>query len=237
MHIFAAHFSRSCRADGLPFYIGTIAPVMLIFVFNWVMYGCIITSVFLRLRSAAKVTNTDVSFRKLAWTAAVLSVVFGLGWGFGLAQTSVPECSGTAANVTLFILQVLFGLLVGSQGVLMFIFYGVGNKKVREVWKRWFLKRQYTKVLVDLFSRSAVPDSSKTITVASSNIYSEMTIQASVRESETLHDEEQKETKFVEVETEVEKSSNDWKSSGETDLTTEDPKKVKEEVGDTDVVS
>ena len=187
---------------------------MLIFVFNWVMYICIIISVFSRLRSASKVTKTDLSFRQLAWTAAVLSVVFGLGWGFGLAQTSVPEDSSDAAKVTLFILQLLFALLVGSQGVLIFIFYGVGNKKVREVWKRWFLCGQHTKVSVDLSSRSAAPDSSKAThaNMLSSNTYSTMNMQeASVCEKETLCKEKEQESNFAMTETGVEKNGDKTK--------------------------
>ena len=128
----------SCRPDSYPFYTGFLVPIMVIFVFNWVMYFIIIASVFNRLRNAARVTNTDVSGKKLAWTAAVLSVVFGLGWGFGLAQTSVSNDGSEAARTFVFILQVLYALLVGSQGVCIFLFYGVGNKKVRDVWKKLF---------------------------------------------------------------------------------------------------
>lgn len=129
--------NHSCRPESFPFYIGFIAPIMVVFIFNWVMYFIIIASIFYRLRNAAKVTNTDVSGKKLAWTASVLSVVFGLGWGFGLAQTSVSN-DGTAKTVV-FVLQVLYACLVGSQGVFIFLFYGVGNKKVRDVWKELFI--------------------------------------------------------------------------------------------------
>ena len=148
---------------------------MLIFIFNWVMYICIIISVFYRLHTTSKVTDPNHSYWQLAWTAAVLSVVFGLGWGFGLAQTSVPDDSSDAAKVTLFILQLLFALLVGSQGVLMFIFYGVGNKKVRDVWKRWFLCGQQAKPFVNHSSRPAAPNNLKATgtNMNSSNTYSE----------------------------------------------------------------
>ena len=107
-----------------------------------------------RLRSAAQVTNTDLSLRKLAHTATVLSVVLGLGWAFGLVQTSAPGDSTDAARVVLTVFQVLFSLLVGLQGILMFGFYGIGNKKVREVWLRCFFRGKSKKVLMDLFSSS-----------------------------------------------------------------------------------
>lgn len=156
-------FCYSCRADGLPYYIGLILPVVLLFIFNWIMYIIIIVSVCHQLHGAAKVTNSKVSVRKLAWTTAVLSVVFGLGWGFGLAQTSVPDYSSEAAQITVFILQVLFAVLVGSQGVLIFIFYGIGNKKVRDVWKKPFASCKQKKVSVDYFIGSSATSSNRYI--------------------------------------------------------------------------
>ena len=138
----------------MPFYIGTILPIVIIFIFNLVMYIFIIVSVCRRLRGASKSSNTKLSYRKLAWTAVVLSVVFGLGWCFGLAQTSVPQDSGDAARGTLFALQFLFSILVGSQGILMFIFYGLTNKKIREVWKRWFLPKRHGKFSFEFSSHS-----------------------------------------------------------------------------------
>ena len=120
----------------------------------------------------------------MAWTAAVLSVVFGLGWGFGLAQTSVPKDSGTAAEVTLFILQLLFGLLVGSQGVLVFIFYGVGNHKVRVVWKRWFLGRTHTKVYARYHNQPAALG-------MSNDTFPSTTMQSNTSGKETLQEKKQ----------------------------------------------
>ena len=159
----------SCRADNIPFYVGTIAPIVLIFLFNWTMYIMIMVSIARRLRSAAKVTNTDLSLRQLARTAIVLSVVLGLGWAFGLLQTSVPGDSPHAARITLTVFQVLFSLLVGLQGVLMFGFYGIGNKKVREVWKKWFCWKKNKTKLVIFFSRSTASTSENMKTGISGN--------------------------------------------------------------------
>ena len=99
-----------------------------------------------RLCSAARVTNTDLSLRKLARTAMVLSVVLGLGWAFGLVQTSAPGDSSVGARVVLTVFQVLFSLLAGLQGILLFGFYGIGRKMVREVWLRCFFIKKSKKV-------------------------------------------------------------------------------------------
>ena len=64
--------------------------------------------------------------------AAGLSVLFGLGWGFGLTATSsdVEELT--------FAFQVLFSLFVGSQGVLIFVFHGIRSQQFRQVWVSLF---------------------------------------------------------------------------------------------------
>ena len=116
-------------------------------------------SVCYHLRSTARITNINLSLRKLARTATVLSVVLGLGWAFGLVQTSAPSDSSDAARVVLTVFQVLFSLLVGLQGILMFGFYGIGNKKVREVWLKCFFRGKSKKKLVDLFSSSQLGSS------------------------------------------------------------------------------
>ena len=62
--------------------------------------------------------------------AVSLAIVFGLGWGFGLASTSTSE-----PNVT-FVFQIVFSILVGAQGVLLFVLHGVKNSDIRSMWKR-----------------------------------------------------------------------------------------------------
>ena len=65
--------------------------------------------------------------------ALSLSMVFGLGWGFGLLATSNPV---EGINITL---QVIFSIFVGLQGVLLFLLHGVRNSDARKVWKRWLI--------------------------------------------------------------------------------------------------
>ena len=83
--------------------------------------------------------------KKNAIAAIGLSLLLGLGWGLGLTATS------TSAKELTFIFQVLFSLLVGSQGVLIFVFYGVRSPDARSVWQPLFawckLRKEYTKNL------------------------------------------------------------------------------------------
>ena len=65
-----------------------------------------------------------------------LSVVFGLGWGFGLLVTSSPELGVTIT------LQVLFSIFVGAQGALLFILHGIRSGDARDLWKQCCFKRK-----------------------------------------------------------------------------------------------
>ena len=72
--------------------------------------------------------------KKLAVIAIGLSIVFGLGWGLGLAATS-----SNVEEVT-FTFQVIFSIFVGSQGLLILIFHGIRSETVRKEWVRQLKK-------------------------------------------------------------------------------------------------
>ena len=82
--------------------------------------------------SGTKDTSKLESIKKHFTIAITLAVVFGLGWAFGLAATSLPIKELT------FTFQILFSLFVGLQGFLIFLLHGVRNKDARNAWKRWF---------------------------------------------------------------------------------------------------
>ena len=65
--------------------------------------------------------------------AIVLSITFGLGWGFGFLATSHDVLP------LVLIFQAIFTIIVGIQGVLLFIFHGVCNPDVQGLWKSMFM--------------------------------------------------------------------------------------------------
>ena len=71
---------------------------------------------------------------KNAIIAFSLAILFGLGWGLGLAA------SGTPSVETTFALQLLFNIFVGCQGILIFVLHGVRKAEVRDEWKKWLSK-------------------------------------------------------------------------------------------------
>ena len=74
------------------------------------------------------------SVKKQVAIAVGLATLFGLGWGFGLAASSTTEKELT------FAFQLLFGLFVGLQGVILFVLHGVRKQEARSQWKEWFTK-------------------------------------------------------------------------------------------------
>ncbi len=76
--------------------------------------------------------NLQSSYKKQTMLLLTLSLLFGLGWGFGLAATrSLP----ITALRTIF--EFAFIVLTGFQGLYLFLLYGVRLRKVRLVWLKW----------------------------------------------------------------------------------------------------
>ena len=128
------HFS--CRSTGPPFWFGLILPFFLIYIFNWIVFIIIMTSIYKKSKASSvhKPDKKVVRTKKLTIIAIGLSLLFGLGWGFGLSATS-----SSVEEVT-FIFQLLFSIFVGSQGLLIFIFHGLRPKNVRKQWESWLQK-------------------------------------------------------------------------------------------------
>lgn len=124
----------SCRATEWPFWFGMLLPFSLIYVFNWIMFVVIMASICRHAQGT--ITNLKANdtnkLQKHFIIAISLAVVFGLGWAFGLAATSLPVKELTLG------FQILFSLFVGFQGFLIFLLHGVRNKDARNLWKQWF---------------------------------------------------------------------------------------------------
>ena len=72
----------------------------------------------------------------------VLGLLFGPGWEFGLASTSSDEKEVT------FIFQLLFCVFAGSQGVLIFIVFGLCSKHFCQLWRKRMCFRSQTHAVI-----------------------------------------------------------------------------------------
>ena len=93
------------------------------------------------MKSIASTTSTGVGAKKddkklntKNFIVAIgLSITFGLGWGFGFLATSHDLLPVAIA------FQVIFIIVVGMQGVLLFIFHGARNSEAQALWRSVFL--------------------------------------------------------------------------------------------------
>lgn len=125
----------SCRATQWPFWFGFLMPFIAVYIFDWIMFIVILTSVIRQRRNNPKKNSVQLSnkmYKQNLVIALSLSVMFGLGWGAGLLATSSPF-----EGVTL-TLQIIFSIFVGAQGILLLILHGMRNSNVLKAWKRCF---------------------------------------------------------------------------------------------------
>ena len=82
--------------------------------------------------ASAKDPNMKSAVTKHLLVAIVLSLLFGVGWAFGLIGTSsVQDEAQTAA-------QYIFSILMGIQGIAIFLLHAVLSREARKEWKKWW---------------------------------------------------------------------------------------------------
>ena len=123
----------SCRVYSYSFWIGLLIPFGIIYIINWVIFIHIFTSLVCR-RSVRKETSTRAKLGKLKenfMIALGLSLLFGMGWAFGLlASSDLPPAVRYPA-------EWIFTLMAAFLGVYLFALYVLRSQEARKAWKRW----------------------------------------------------------------------------------------------------
>lgn len=149
-----------------------------------------------------------------------LSVLFGLGWGFGLTATS-----SSSKEVT-FVFQVIFSIFVGAQGIVIFVLHGLRSQESRKVWRNLCVCLSFKKYYISYSIKDKKANSSTIpITAVSENQYSS-TCQ-SVHSARSFTDESDHEAKGI---TAARKDSGGEETTKDTtekiDINLEDQEKV-----------
>ena len=149
------YYCFSCRAFELPFYIGTVAPFVLIYIFNWVVFVIIIISLMrkqLISRSTGMKSKTVSFFKQQLVIALALSLLFGLGWGIGLLATQGIYNNQVVRDS----FAAIFVVANTFHGFFIFIMHSLRSKEVRSTWKRWFFgvtRKDFDELSTSTFNR------------------------------------------------------------------------------------
>lgn len=108
-----------CYPSGLSFWMAVFLPVALVVACNVFLFAFIIYSVFVSSKIKRHGDNKQV-FRGVS-VSFLLFYLFGLTWVFGMLSNFV-------------IMAYLFCITATLQGVVLFAFFVIGNKKTRDLW-------------------------------------------------------------------------------------------------------
>jgi len=127
------HNSCSCRPYEWPFWFGFLVPFVIIYIFNWIMFAIIMISLCRHSVKTPGDKDKKSMVARYLLIAMMLSLLFGLGWAFGLIGTSsLPAGVSIPA-------QYIFSIFIGFQGVLLFVLHAIRSPDSREEWKRgWY---------------------------------------------------------------------------------------------------
>ena len=131
-----------------------LAPLLAIFLFNVVIFVCVIVVLIKHVKKTASLKNQSVSrndaIRVIFSIGGVMSL-FGLTWLFAALTFSVTGLREA--------FQVLFTIFNSFQGLFIFLFLCVMSSDVREEWKAFFtIKPQMTTPQKQKFDKKPNPN-------------------------------------------------------------------------------
>ena len=130
----------SCRPYGIQFYAGLLAPFLVIYILNWILFTIILVFLINRYicksNESMKTEHQGSQVRQQFRNAIALSLLFGLGWALGLPATEGIDSISVRTAI-----QVLFIIVTAFQGLYIFIMQcltGSNAVEATKEWKRWF---------------------------------------------------------------------------------------------------
>ncbi len=134
-------FCFSCGATGPALYVGVLVPFFVVYIFNNTIFFIIMFSLIKKSGAKnfgdAKKKNRKLETKQHCRVAFTVSILFGLGWGFGLLASQAIE-----AQAVRVIFNTLFTVFIAFQGFFIFLLYIVLSPNAKKEWKRWILRKE-----------------------------------------------------------------------------------------------
>lgn len=142
MYSFTLHsLLYSCGATGPALYIGVLFPFLVVYIFNVTIFFIIMISLLRKSRSKnfgdAKKKNRKQETKQQCRVAFTISILFGLGWGFGLLAS---QAIGVPPIRIFF--NAMFSILVCFQGFFIFLLYIVLSPNAKKEWRYWIFRKE-----------------------------------------------------------------------------------------------
>ena len=116
-----------CFPKRWPLYFGVITPFTIIYTLNVIVF-LIIVSIVLRRKDRNENKSNP---RKKAFIVFVLALMFGIGWAFDILGSEDSD----ALSI---VFQFLFIIIVGLQGLFIFLLHPCRSKDALNLWKKRF---------------------------------------------------------------------------------------------------
>lgn len=173
----------------IPFYVGIIAPFIIVYIFNWTLFAIIMFKL-IKKRFKTKYhestsKNQQMTNKQQFMIALTLSLLFGLGWGVGLLATQGLYTVTAIREM----FSAFFILLTAFQGLFLFLMHCVRSKEVRKQWLIWAYKAAGKEVPTSFFTSSTGFSRSSTLRKQTSTIRSTFARSATIKESTNKTDE------------------------------------------------
>ena len=123
-------FYFRCFPKRWPLYFGVITPFTIIYTLNVIVFLIVVSIVLRRKDRSENKSNPRKKMRK-AFIVFVLALMFGIGWAFGILGSE-------DRNALSIVFQFLFIIIVGCQGLLIFLLHPCRSKDALNLWKKWF---------------------------------------------------------------------------------------------------
>ena len=131
---------RCFTPTGMAFWVGLLFPVILINIFNWIVFASIMISQCKRHATDKSDKGEGMRFfkKQLRIACGLITVTLLVGFGCGFEIAGMLTKLVSTRHMVDTVLNFVFFVFFAVQGPLLLFFHGCRNPKARQQWRHWF---------------------------------------------------------------------------------------------------